>query len=159
MIRREREVFPPPTEPSSLSRENMTSEQEKKLGQLEKELSLGCGTLPICGESEGYVFTEVQGITVLITRKSSNPRGGYLVPSLRSYAERVNPTNLDAAVRARDLFGRQTHDPSRKYGHLNPIVCLDWKCGNPSCPCSIEAYERRVARSIGYPVSVNLPEE
>jgi|ERR1039457_1782783 hypothetical protein len=138
----------------------MTAKQKGKLDQLEDELGVTRGTLPIRGQSEGYVFTEVAGITVLITRKSSNPRGGYIVPALSSYTETTTPTNLDAAVRAKALFEKQTPDPDRKYGHLNPIVGMDWKCGNGACPCSSEPpepYERRMARSIGHPVSVNMP--
>ena len=84
----------------------MTPKQKEKLDQLEDELAVTRGTLPIMGEAEGYLFTEVQGVTVLIARKSSNPRGGYIVPALHTYTERVKPTNLDAAVRGEDLFDK-----------------------------------------------------
>jgi hypothetical protein len=39
----------------------MTAKQKQKLDQLEDELSVPRGTLPIKGISEGYVFTEVSG--------------------------------------------------------------------------------------------------
>ena len=138
---------------------NMTSKQKEKFEQLEDELrkvlpTSGKWALPIRGESDCYVFTEVQGVTVLITRKSYNPRGGYKVPAVRSYTETVAPTNLDAAVRAKKLFDAQNPDPNCKYGHLNPLVDTDWKCGNVSCRCSSESYQRRMERSIGNSVRV-----
>jgi hypothetical protein len=47
----------------------VTSHHSAKLCQLENELRVPLGTLPVKGESRGYLFTEVQGVTVLITRK------------------------------------------------------------------------------------------
>ena len=128
----------------------MNPHQRKKLEQLEDELGVARGTLPIRGESEGYVFTEVHGVTVLLTRQSRNPRGGYIVPALHTYLETVYPTNLDAAVHAKELFDHQ--GPAQcKYGHLGPIVDLDWKCGDDYfCVCRWrETYAQRVARSLG----------
>jgi hypothetical protein len=136
---------------------NSLQSGDTHLDQLEDELGVKRGTLPIRGQSEGYVFTEVDGITVLIRLKSSNPRGGYIVPALSSYKETITPTNLDAAVGAKVLFEKQIPNPDHKYGHITPIVGLDWKCGNRACPCSStppEPYERRMARSIGHAVSV-----
>jgi hypothetical protein len=89
----------------------VTEKQKQKLDQLEDELGIARGTLPIRGQSEGYVFTEVAGVTVLIARKSSNPRGGYIVPAVSSYTETVTPTNLDAAIGAnvpRSIAARAT---------------------------------------------------
>lgn len=129
----------------------MTGMQKQKLDQLEDELGISRGTLPIRGESkEGYVFTEVQGVTVVITKKSYNPRGGYKVPAVRTYKETVTPTNLDAAVRAKEIFDKQYPDPSWKTGHLSPIIGTDWRCGSRACPCNTEPepYERRLKRSI-----------
>ncbi len=127
----------------------MNSHQRKKLDQLEDELGLKRGTLPIRGERESYVFTEVHGVTVLITSKSVNPRGGYIVPALHTYRETVYPTNLDAAIHAKELFNNQG-PAQRKYGHLGPLVNLDWKCGDDYfCRCRWEVYERRVGRSLG----------
>jgi hypothetical protein len=76
----------------------VTSHHSAKLCQLENELRVPLGTLPVKGESRGYLFTEVQGVTVLITRKSHNPRGGYKLPAVHRYDETVFPANLDAAV-------------------------------------------------------------
>jgi hypothetical protein len=98
------------------------------------------------------VFTEVQGVTVLITPKSVNPRGGYIVPALHTYRETKYPTNLDAAVHAKELFEHQGLS-QRGYWHLGPVVDLDWKCGEDYfCACRKEPYERRVKRSLGHPI-------
>ena len=126
----------------------MNPNQQKKLDQLEDELGVKRGTLPIEGEREGYVFTNVNGVTVLIPPNSSSPRGGYMVPALHTY----HMSSLDAAIRAKELFAAQG-PAQRKYGHLGPIVNLDWKCGDDHdsfCRCRWEPYERRVERSLGY---------
>lgn len=127
----------------------MTAHQQEKLTQLENELGLSHGTLPIRGESDGYVFTEVDGVTVLITTKSSNPRGGYKLPSVRTYSEVSAPTNLDAAVRAKNLFEKQDPNPEYMTGHLSPVVQTNWKCATDRCPCNSETYPVRKKRSIG----------
>jgi hypothetical protein len=62
----------------------MTTEQEAKREQLEKALTATGKTLLVEGESQGYVFTLVDGITVLITRKWRNPKGGYKVAAMRT---------------------------------------------------------------------------
>jgi hypothetical protein len=135
----------------------MTPKQRGKLDQLEDELGIRRGTLPIKGESEGYVFTEVDGVTVLIAPKSINPRGGFIVPALHTYPEKIKPTNIDAAIHAKKFFDKQ--GPSqRDYGHLGPIVNLDWKCGedyDSFCHCRWESYEQRVKRSLGYPIRLS----
>lgn len=134
----------------------MTPKQKEKLDQLEDELGVTRGTLPDRGISrEGYAFTEVQGITVLIARKSSNPRGGYMIPAVRTYTERTSPSNLDAAVRAKELFEKQTPDSESDYGHLSPLINTDWKCGNQTCRCNRESYQRRLERSLGYRVGLS----
>lgn len=133
----------------------MTPYQRRKLDQLEDELGLTRGTLPIRGESERYVFTEVDGVTVIIARKSTNPRGGFIVPSLHTYPEIIKPTNIDAAICARELFDEQSPVPHGT-GHLGPIVrSITWQCGNPNCRCSTEPYEDRVKRSLGYRVGLS----
>jgi len=132
----------------------MTAEQEAKREQLEEALSAAGKTLLPDGESQGYVFTLVDGVTVLITRKWRNPKGGYKVAALRTYPEVGDPTSLDAAVRAGELFERQDPDRTRNYGHRGPRVnYMDWRCGDPDCPCSSEPdLQRRMERSIGYRV-------
>jgi hypothetical protein len=128
----------------------MLPKQQEKLNQFANELGIPPGSLPILGERDGYVFTAVNdGPTVLIAQKWRNPRGGYIVPALASYDEKVNPTNLDAALRARELFERQSRNSERKYGHLSPRIDTDWKCGDPACPCSGEPPQRRKERSVG----------
>ena len=121
----------------------MTPEQMKKLKQLEVELRkvfAGQWKLPIRGERDGYVFTEVEGVTVLITRKSYNPRGGYKLPAIRTYSEKVAPTSLDAAVRAKEFFERQSKARDCVTGHFNPIIDINWRCRGTAkdCPCNSE---------------------
>ena len=129
----------------------MTPKQREILDQLEDELRIKRGTLPIRGESEGYVFTEVNGVTVLITRTRRNHRGGYKVPAVCTYDEVFNPTNLDAARYAWELFSKQAPVTGR-YGHRNPIISpKSWKCGNASCPCASEERERLIRRSGARP--------
>src|ERR1700722_13933891 len=124
----------------------MKSEQQARLAQLQQELLSRRGIrvcLPDLGQSDGYGFTEVQGVTIVITRVIRNARGGYKVPALRSYPEVGDPTNLDAAIQADVLFTRQrTKDASdldrarlRGHGHLGPVVGLDWRCNDELCGC------------------------
>jgi hypothetical protein len=137
----------------------MTPEQQRKLQQLEDELKLPHGTLPIRGERKGYVFTEVNGVTVLLALRSRNPNGGFIVPSLHTYTETVTPTNLHAAANARNLYDSQTRKLGGerykyKFGHRGPIVSTEWKC-KEQCPCRDgdgEPEERREERSIGHPI-------
>ena len=127
----------------------MTPQQKGKLDQLEDELRVPRGTLPIRGEKDGYVFTEVQGVTVLITRKSYNSRGGYKVPAVRTYPETVTPTSLDAVVRARELFERQSTTSECVTGHFNPVIGAEWRCKGEvrGCPCNSESVAVRQKRS------------
>jgi hypothetical protein len=136
----------------------MTPEQQRKLQQLEDELKVPHGTLPIIDECKGYVFTKVDGVTVIIARQSRNPNGGFIVPSLHTYTETVTPTNLHAAANARNLYDKQTRKlGGRKYdykfGHRGPVVKTDWTC-DEECPCKDknEPAERREERSIGHPI-------
>jgi hypothetical protein len=126
----------------------LTPTQAQLLDRLEDELKVSRGTLPIIGKKVGYGFTEVNGVTVLIKRRSLQPRGGFIVPALYSYKEIGSISNLDAAVRAKELFDQQDPTKVNRYGHLGPIVGLDWKCGK-GC-CRDERHERRVERSLGF---------
>jgi hypothetical protein len=125
----------------------LTAAQELKLEQLEHKLGKARGELPRMGESGGYVFTAVNGVTVLITQKSYNARGGYKLPAVRTYGEIIAPTNLDAAIQARRLFDKQTPDPDCVTGHLSPLIGTDWKCGNKTCPCFSESEDQLLKRA------------
>ena len=124
----------------------MNDHHRRKLAQIEDELRVQRGTLPIRGENRGYVFIEVDGVTVLLTRVSRNPRGGYKIPSVRTYDEKENPTNLDAAVRARLLFDNQPRT-QHGTGHLGPLVGTDWRCNDLTCNCDGESEDQRFTRS------------
>ena len=137
----------------------MTPHQEYKIHQLEDTVKVPRGTLPDKGNYKRYLFTEVSGVTVIITLRSTNPdgNGGFIVPSLHTYPETVKPTNLHAAANARRYYddqtcklggGKYTFD----FGHRGPIVNhTDLKCGE-DCPCKYETPERREERSIGHVV-------
>jgi hypothetical protein len=126
----------------------LTPTQAQLLERLEDELRVPRGSLPIIGIKEHYGFTTVNGVTVLIKRTSRQPRGGFIVPSLYSYKEIGSISNLDAGVHAKRLF--DTQDPTKvdRYGHVGPLVGLDWKCGKDCC--RREPYERRVERSLAF---------
>lgn len=122
----------------------MTLYQQRKLVQLQNELRLlreFQGSLPLLGEGDGYVFTQVKGVTViLIKRASPKPYGGFVLPSVMSYretGERPN-TSLDAAVWADDRFAAQSGATIGQRGHLGPIVGLNWCCAVENCPCRKE---------------------
>ncbi len=134
--------------------EPMTPHQREKMHQLENQLKLSPGTLPIRGECKGYLFTVVDGVTVLITRQSRNPNGGFITPSLHTYTEVGDPTNLHAAADARRLFDAQVRKLGdakypHKFGHRGPVIGTDWQCGE-DCPCGDEPEPRREERSIGH---------
>ena|SRR3974390_45453 len=137
----------------------MTSAQRVKLTQLGSELAAKRGLIERItakGEKDGYVFTEVQGVTVIITKVSRNPRGGYKIPAVRTYDEVFFPTNLDAAVRADELFSAQASRDrldiaaakNLKTGHLGPIIKTNWKCVAQDCVCQCETEARRKSRSL-----------
>jgi len=94
--------------------------------------------LPDRGESkEGYSFTEVERVTVCI-----GPRGGYILPAVRSYGKA-----LDAAVYADDEFKKNLDGP-RESGHDGKIVGTDWQCDSTRCDCKRENYQQRFERSV-----------
>ena len=119
----------------------MNTSQERAKQVLQEELKKRRGitkALPDRGESdEGYFFTEVEGVTVII-----GVRGRYALPSVRTY-----PKPLYAAVRADEVWKAQSADPNCVTGHFGPIVTTDWSCQNRDCPCKNENYERRFKRS------------
>lgn len=122
--------------------------QREILDTLEDALEEERGTLPILDRSiEGYIFTKVDGVTVVIATRRRNSRGGYKVPAIRTYKEKYQPTNLDAAVNARKFFEEQARDPSCATGHFGPIVNREWSCNDQDCPCQLENYEDRYHRS------------
>ena len=123
----------------------MTAYQQGKINQLQNELQLLRGiTRPLQTEDEdnGYVFTQVEGVTVVVIRRSNpnRPFGGFILPAVMTYREtgqRPN-TSLDHAVWADERFNAQSGATLRQKGHLGPIVTTDWRCTNRSCPCQSE---------------------
>lgn len=104
--------------------------------------------LPIQFEnSDGLVFTEVDGVTVII-----GIQGGYKIPAIRTY-----PTGIESVVNARSLWEQQREwDISnpvearrRRTGHLRPVVTDELKCGDIDCPCSTDNAARLRSRSLG----------
>lgn len=142
---------------------NLTGQQREKISLLQNELRVKRGSvreLRIVDEADGYVFAEVEGVTVLI--ESSGGRGlwgGYKLPAVRTYRQTgVRPnTALDAAIDASDHWNRQnrwdianlSRAKERKTGHLGPLIDSDWNCNNNDCPCKGENKERRKERSLG----------
>jgi|ERR1700722_20200492 len=125
--------------------------QQEKLEQLRREIGR-TEPLPIICETDGYVFTEVDGVSVIVTkRRNPRIRGGFKIPSVRKYEE-----GLDAALLARSLWeaqrDRDSADPARTaefvLGHFGPIVDCNWMCRNRSCTCQTESLERRKDRSL-----------
>ncbi len=139
--------------------------QERKFRQLQGELSKYGSAKPLTklGVSDGYLFTEVDGVTVAITRKSHNveDRGGFIIPAVRTYKEVHAPSNLDAAVIAGKLFKDQKSKDdldlakacAHPKGHLGPIIDFDWFCNNQNCPCHFAAEEERSVRKYRSGVS------
>lgn len=96
--------------------------------------------LPNLGTSaQGYVFTEVQGVTVCI-----GPDGGYILPAVRSYP----PNSLQAAVDAAVEFQKNKPGGPFKSGHELGIVGIDWSCGGPNCACANETPDERFRRGV-----------
>jgi hypothetical protein len=118
----------------------MNSSQERAKQVLQDELKKRRGItkpLPDRGQSEeGYFFTEVEGVTVII-----GVRGRYALPAVRTY-----PKPLYAAVRADEVWREQVADPDCVTGHFDPMVSTDWYCGSRKCPCNHESYEKRFKR-------------
>jgi hypothetical protein len=95
--------------------------------------------LPNLGTNvQGYVFTEVQGVTVCI-----GPDGGYILPAVRSYP----PNSLQAAVDARVEFQKNRPGPHQS-GHELGIVGIDWRCGGQNCGCQNETPDELFRRSV-----------
>jgi hypothetical protein len=123
----------------------MTDYQQGKLHQLQSELMLLRGIAqPLQAEDEdnGYVFTRVEGVTVVVTKRANpnKPFGGFILPAVMTYKETGQrpDTSLDAAVWADRRFSAQIGKPIRQKGHLGPIVGLDWRCAHSGCPCRDE---------------------
>ena len=94
--------------------------------------------LPERDESkEGYALTEVEGVTVCI-----RPRGGYILPAVRSYGKA-----LGAAVYADDEFKKNLGGPHES-GHDGKIVGKDWQCNSTRCNCKDQDYKQRFERSV-----------
>jgi hypothetical protein len=103
--------------------------------------------MEILGTRDGYKFTQHDGITILI-----GPKGGLIAPALRHYDQPLDLNSVKKLFHDQSVNDSQT-DPARlegfTTGHFGPVVGLDWKCGNPSCPCSREEEHRRIERSLG----------
>ncbi len=96
--------------------------------------------LPNRGTSaQGYVFTEVQGVTLCI-----GPGGGYILPAVRSYP----PNSLQAAVDAAVEFQKNKPGGPYKSGHRLGIVGINWSCGDPNCDCANETPDERFTRGV-----------
>jgi len=123
--------------------------QESKLRQLQDELrqsrpdaanEVQRKGVSLCGSA----LTEVDGVTVVIKPTGRSPRGGFVVPAVRTY----HKDSLDAAVSAsRDFAEQRSRDldldrgglknPCEwERGHFGPIVKIDWSCNSPDCPCN-----------------------
>ena len=120
------------------------SSGRRRIIQLRNELlSLRGITQPlqVISEDNGYVFTEVEGITVvLIKRASPKAFGGYILPAVMTYLETGQrpQTSLDAAVWADQRFAAQSGAAVGQRGHLGPIVATSWRCAIENCPCQLE---------------------
>jgi len=90
----------------------------KKLqGRLRSDRNV-TATLPDRGEADGgYAFTEVEGVTVVI-----GPRGGYIVPAVRTY----HMDALDAAVEAHVLW-----DEQKERDDADTLTARNWDRGAP----------------------------
>ena|SRR5271166_2711589 len=128
----------------------MNGAQKKAVEELRAELGSRRKTtegLPIKGEGDGFVFTEVDGVTVTVGED-----GGYHVPAVRTYRQ----SSLGAALTARELFDRQWERDrknllkaiGRVTGHLGPIVNVDWCCDDQECFCRSEDIVVRRGRSV-----------
>jgi hypothetical protein len=125
--------------------EIMTPYQQGKVSQLQSELRLQRGIaqpLQVEDEPNGYVFTQVEGVTVVVAKRANpnKPFGGFILPAVMTYKEtgqRPN-TSLDHATWADQRFAAQSGATVRQKGHLGPIVGTNWRCTNGSCPCRYE---------------------
>lgn len=134
------------TEATLFGTTNVTTTQQQKLAELQDELLAQRGVstrLPLVGEGDGYVFTEIGGVTVTI-----GPRGRYDIPAVRSFSEHGTPGEIarDAVLYADELWERQKSG-IYKTGHFSPIIDTDWKCGDDTCSCQAETLKQRRRRS------------
>ncbi|MBZ5612541.1 MAG: hypothetical protein LAO23_00930 [Acidobacteriia bacterium] len=126
----------------------VNNRQKAALNRLQNELSMKHGIvqeLPIRGEDDGFVFTEVDGVTVVI-----GPGGGFQLPAVRTYPGTGKPGEkaIDAALDPNYFFRKQSKDAIFKTGHLGPTIGVNWTCGIESCPCNHESIDVRKKRSL-----------
>jgi hypothetical protein len=103
-------------------------------------------------ESRGFLFGEVQGVTMTVT-----PNGLINIPAVRTYHPPKYPTPVIAAACAGELWLRQKGrddansqlSKTRRTGHLGPIVDHDLRCRNKVCPCNSENQVVRRRRERG----------
>lgn len=122
----------------------MTERQKIALSHLQDKLRKERNIKTPLSQSEhnGFVFTEVGGVTVTI---GSN--GGVAVPAVRTYREHP----LDAAAMADILFRKQHErdedNPARasafETGHLSPRVDFNGWCENRACRCNLKTRSRQ----------------
>jgi hypothetical protein len=114
----------------------MNNSQERAKQVLQEELKKRRGiTKPLpdrCESEEGWFFTEVEGVTVII-----GVRGGFKLPAVRSY-----PKALPAAIEVDEVWKGQSADLGCDTGHFGPIVSTDWYCNRPDCPCRRNPMQR-----------------
>jgi len=127
----------------------MNDTQERAFRELQSERRRRGARAEIVerGERDGYAFIEVDGVTVLI-----GPKGGFLVPAVRSYPGTGKPGEraVDAAADPGFFFNKQAKDRHLRTGHFHPIVNTDWRCESTACPCRDEKDESlRKYRSLG----------
>lgn len=124
---------------------HMKTRQQTAFENLQRELHTKRGItapLQVTGEPDDYVFTAVNGVTVII-----GPNGGYIVPAVRSYLK-----SSDGAVYADEYWAKQDNHPATAShfitGHLGPVVGRDFKCVEVMCPCQSESDDSRRKRSV-----------
>jgi hypothetical protein len=136
----------------------MTEKQRMYARQLEDELKKRGHNEQIewtesnASNSRGFLFGEVQGVTVTIA-----PHGLVNIPAVRSYHPPKYPTPVIAAACAGELWSRQkARDEanvnlarSRRTGHLAPIIGHDLTCASKLCPCHSEDRDDRRRRERG----------
>jgi hypothetical protein len=86
-------------------------------------------------EHNGFVFTEVGGVTVRI---GSN--GGIDIPAVRTYREHPSDAAAIADILFRKQHERDEDDPARargfETGHLSPRVNFAGRCEEKACRCN-----------------------
>ena len=103
-------------------------------------------------ESRGFLFGEVDGVTVTVT-----PSGLVNVPAVRTYHPPKYSTPVVAAASAGELWAKQKKRDdanlelarTRRTGHLGPIVGYALRCQNNACPCNSESSDVRQRRERG----------